>query len=441
MIKRILLFILIPTLLFAQIADWKSKTVNQLSGMVSGTTDIGSKSYWETRAYNQIHDILDRIDRIQYASDYTSITNAVAGLSDSSGGRLFVPSGTYGITAQLATSNNYVIEGEGYKSLISLTKSSATSVKVFNVTNDTNVVISGIRILGDTTNAYASEHDHAINITDSKNIFIINCYLELVGGDGIYISEGCENIYIIGCYINLYDYGGGSGHAGTFDYGRNGIACVGGTNIIVANNYISNGYGGIDFEATSGDTIRRIIVDGNIIVNARESLIIHAGADDTYIEDVTISNNIVRDAYIRGIRLVGSGATHYGRNILNATISGNVVDSTYAGYGITVEGSGYVTVTGNTVTNTVPSAFNCSDSSRYISIIGNSFCNSDQYGLGVAQCDTFVVIGNILSTNADGQIVNSGNRGYLWMGNIGYNYFMTDYVYSCLLYTSPSPRD
>jgi len=63
MIKRILLFILIPTLLFAQIADWKGKTVNQLSGMVSGTTDIGSKSYWETKAYNQIHDIINRNKR------------------------------------------------------------------------------------------------------------------------------------------------------------------------------------------------------------------------------------------------------------------------------------------------------------------------------------------------------------------------------------------
>jgi len=101
MIKRILLLLLIPTLLFGQINNWRDKTINQLSGMVSGTTDIGSKSYWETKAYNQIHDIIARLDTIRYATDFTNIDNAVSSLVN--GGPLVCPAKTYNINASSLT--------------------------------------------------------------------------------------------------------------------------------------------------------------------------------------------------------------------------------------------------------------------------------------------------------------------------------------------------
>jgi len=418
MIKRILLFTLIPTLLFSQISNWTGKTINQLSGMVSGTTDIGSKNYWEKRAYNQIHDIVNRLDLVLYASDYTSITNAFTGLSDSSGGKLFIPKKTYLSTGDLTIHNNSVIEGEGGGSLIRLLKSSATSMRIINVEDDTNVVIANIRVLGDTTEAYASEHDHAINIHNSKNIFIMGCVIDLVGGDGIYIDSS-SNVYIIGNTFTNYDHGSGSGHAGTFDYGRGGVGIVGSDNVIISSNVITGGYFAIDAETTIGDTIKDLVITNNIVKDVREGLLVQAVIATSDVYNVTISNNVLEDIYTRGIRVRGSDAGIYGQYVRNISIVGNTIDSTYSSYGISCEGAKYITVLGNTVNECGSHGLNVSDTCLYVSVVGNSFNNNDTYGFGIANSSYISAMANMVIGNTTGAIVNSGNTNYMIAFNPG----------------------
>jgi hypothetical protein len=56
--KYLIVFMAISGLCAGQISNWYSKTVEELSGITAGVTNIASKTYWETHAYQQIYDII-----------------------------------------------------------------------------------------------------------------------------------------------------------------------------------------------------------------------------------------------------------------------------------------------------------------------------------------------------------------------------------------------
>ena len=57
--KKLLFILLLPALGFAQVDNWRGKTVEELSAIEAGVTNIASKLYWETYAYQQIKDLVD----------------------------------------------------------------------------------------------------------------------------------------------------------------------------------------------------------------------------------------------------------------------------------------------------------------------------------------------------------------------------------------------
>lgn len=419
MIKRIMLFLILPSLLFGQISNWKGKTVNQLSGIVSGTTDIGKKSYWETKAYNQIHDIINRVDKIQYASDYTSITTAFSGLSDSSGGQLFIPKKTYTITQAAAVGgllnvvNNSYINGEGFGSYIYADKDAADGVQVIHVKNDTNVIIQNLKIGIDTT-TYASEFDHCIFVENSKNVIISNCIFYYPGGDGVNILNS-SNVTVVNCIGFHRENGSGSGHGGTFDYGRNFVAIEGGSyDIIIANNTASGGYMGVDVETVTG-SIHDITITGNTFSNFKYGIGVggHIGTNELY--DISITGNTIRNVYDVGIYVFGGGAGSIFSlsDVYRLTITGNTVDSTTFGYGIGVVNSKDVVVSDNYVRKAKKSNIAITDSSTSINIVGNISTLSQDDGIALNAVRNVNVVGNTAYNNTSDGINVIGATSYL----------------------------
>ncbi len=62
------------------ISSWYDKTINDLSNLSTGVTDIGSKNYWEQTAFMQLKDIFDHLKGRRYSTDYDSIHSAIAAL-------------------------------------------------------------------------------------------------------------------------------------------------------------------------------------------------------------------------------------------------------------------------------------------------------------------------------------------------------------------------
>ena len=76
--KWILLAIFMPTLLFGQTHPYVGYTVEQLSAITSGVTNIASKSYWETYAYAQIRALINEQYNISTFTS-TDATPAISG--------------------------------------------------------------------------------------------------------------------------------------------------------------------------------------------------------------------------------------------------------------------------------------------------------------------------------------------------------------------------
>ena len=142
--KLIILFLLIISFYsYAQISNYKDKTVQQLSGIESGVTSILSKNYWETYCYAEIKAIMDRQQKIKYTSDYADIQTAIDSAAvDSS--VAYIMQGLHSITAKLETENNIMIQGSGFGSVIQSTKSAQTALSLMEVKHDTNVIITNL---------------------------------------------------------------------------------------------------------------------------------------------------------------------------------------------------------------------------------------------------------------------------------------------------------
>ena len=307
MIKRIILFLILPSLLFGQISNWKDKTINQLSGIVSGTTDIGRKSYWETRAYAQIHDIVARLvyDRF-YVTDYDvtpdnateevdAIQSAIDAAYAAGGGIVYFPRGVYQVTSDsIVMKSGVSIQGEGIGATIfnmEKATSNASALQVFWIENCTDVMISGIEIDGNAVNdGKHTEHCHGIYVADSERILIQDCYIHDVAGDGIYFSD-VDYSSVSKCRIHVENV-----NAATPQIGRNCIAIVEGQNCDFSGNILTYGIpAAIDIEPNAGLIVSNITLTGNNIDSARIGINIQGSADKSDCSNINVIGGILND--------------------------------------------------------------------------------------------------------------------------------------------------
>jgi len=76
----IVLTIVLASVCNGQVSNWSGLTVEQLSAITVGVTNIASKVYWETYAYQQIKDLMD-YNSVQSTLTVNSATPSVASYS------------------------------------------------------------------------------------------------------------------------------------------------------------------------------------------------------------------------------------------------------------------------------------------------------------------------------------------------------------------------
>jgi len=271
--------------------------------------------------------------------DTTAIQNALNSLS--SGGRIYVPSGTYKITNQLSFYSNQLFIGDGPTSIIQYAEvSPATNKAVLQISGKTNTVVSDICVKVDAT-TYPTAR--TLNIENSS----VNCVYQnitLIGGGGnaAYVADS-TNCSVINVSVDTYKSNGfyvTNGSGNTIDNinipdgsnGLMGVQIVGGENNTVQNSRIAlipNNYFGIHLYGGNFN-----LAQNNFIKNTRREAIAIGGT--TNIGCRVLNNTMYWDANLGvgdfGMSVAGSDASNV---IAEFIIQDNtIINSAFSGIGI-----------------------------------------------------------------------------------------------------------
>lgn len=306
--------------------------------------------------------------------DTTEIQAAIDTLT--SGGMVFIPPGTYDISAELTfPASNIRVSGAGKATILT---TASTTINMFKV--------QGV-------SAYPN---------DLRGIIIENLALQGPDsgtGKGIYVKKAHECIF-----RNLFlgEHSASIGHGIYFD----GATAADADNHIIANNHITqttvNGItilgGGFGEENTIiGNTItgsassgircegNRNTITGNTVEECGGAGILSGGYNNTIIGNTTSENNA------SGITILGSVGSGYSGD--DNIIIGNIIEDndyldTATYHGIELVGT------------------------KYSIIMGNRCCDNDNYQISVnTNCVDCIVIGNnCMGTGIEGAIADSGTR-------------------------------
>ena len=362
----------------------KALTVAQLSNNMSASL-VPDTAYWQAYAYQQIKNMLTGMNnRIPLDSDFTDIATALADSDVAAYGALRVTK-THSIDAVLLDipSSNFSLIGDGFgNAKIDSTKTSGSGGPILRVNNKDVVYITGLEIDGNAVNnGFMGEGDMAIDVRNSDYVVITDCYLHNVGGDGIYLSN-CDNIIISNCIIEIPAV-----NDSTPLVGRNGIAVVEGSNILISNNIILNaGVAGIDIEPNPGLTAEHITITGNQVYNV---------------------SNVATDDGI-GISINGSSA---GATCQNVEVIGNRVESCNQ-EGIRSDVTTDVSIVGNGVSNCGASGIDITAGNLDVLVEGNKSYSNTSSGIEIhGSASNVHVTGNICQKNGVHGILFGGSGG------------------------------
>jgi hypothetical protein len=262
--------------------------------------------------------------------DTLAIQSAIDSLSQTGGGRIFFPIGTYKITSAINISKKFIIiDGEGKKSTIYNT--GTTSSIIFQDSDQIVIKNIGIDGIGGIAGVNAINL-HGIEFINTHHVKLDNVSIMYNGGHGIYLHGGAWCYSIIACNItqnkldgiNSVSPSGASNNqngnnmsvinTSLLQNGGNGISWkASGLNIsgcgielnqlsgilidtqsstlsaygisIVGNYFEMNRQGQIKLNTISGYVIKGLLISGNTIYSAYEggssSLIFGTGVDDS----------------------------------------------------------------------------------------------------------------------------------------------------------------
>jgi parallel beta-helix repeat protein len=330
----------------------------------------------------------------------TDMTTVIQNALDSNK-EVLVPAGDYLITTQLTMNADNVLRGEGWDSNITM---SGADKRIVHVTGVDRVTVRDIKL----TNVLSTTNVPTVNISNSADSRVLNCYITGCSGDGVRGVSGTVRLLVDGCY-----FAGGTGsvqdqsdiaffldckysiasnnqcHLG----GWHGIRCqhdsfyntvIGNTigthtayGIIITYEDVTNGTPGPTYNKAIGNTIYDItgaalisgeeragagiygvaggncVIEGNIIKDCNQLTDIEVlapagiGINDMRGDTVIANNHIVScDWY---------GIVVFSTDEAQTAISGNTVqDCTKTG--IYTKNSNYVNINGNTVWNDTAAA-------------------------------------------------------------------------------------
>ena len=324
-----------------------------------------------------------------------------AAIDASSGGAVFIPSGTYKITAALELGNNNIICGSGWDSIITF----AANDSAIEATSKSKITIRDLKFVG--SGNVANTLNTAIRfiyVTDSQ---VLNCWIEDVGYDGIQLLIGCEMCSVIGNHIassgddGINIGGGGPDYADSLyntvvgniinTPGSTGIHISDGSSFttVTGNVIVSPGDNGIDtFQSGANIGKGNNTIDANIIYNPTLVGIYIHDSDN----NIVSNNNVYGGAYnfivfnasdciISGNR--GMGSTGPGIQISNdapnALITGNSI-SGCATMGIRSVSS-YSNISNNTILNAGSIGIFVSTPGVGHTVTSNNVINATTYGI------------------------------------------------------------
>lgn len=288
----------------------------------------------------------------------------------STGGLVYVPSGTYTITKSIYMKSNQALVGAGQSSIITTKTANIDLIKCTNVgqANVTpGVYIANLHLIGCDSGA-----GNGIKVKNSHYTTIRDCWIEKVAY-GIYFyaldadSDNTDNNIITNNYIfNTLS-------VGIFLYGETAGRCE--DNVIQGNvlNYC-------EAEGIRINPGRRNSVVGNTVEDCSDhGIILHSGSKNV------VMGNVVTEGVKHGIYLNSED---------HSIISGNSCCYNDCNDTATYDGISIVS------------------DSNYNTIIGNTCTENDRYGIHIddADCDKNIVLGNIAITNTTGQIQDDGTN-------------------------------
>ncbi|MBA7506730.1 hypothetical protein ES706_05435 [subsurface metagenome] len=309
-----------------------------------------------------------RLRGVRKAAKFSSIQAALDDLPDS-GGKVFVPAGTYTISKTIFLKNNQTLTGAGPSSIITTNVDNLILIhcKDISIGEQGGAVISNLQLLGKGTNpgpGIVVENCHNVLI---QNVRIIKTSYGIEFVATVSPSQHTDNNWIVNCYFGY-----------TTSYG-------------------------IYFHPELSPRAECNVIQGNIFIRTgRTAIYIYPGKNNL------IVGNQIEAAGAYGIFL---------RRGLRNTVTGNVVFASTK-HGIYFRGQEGSVISSNTCYandyggtgsyDGICLRFNADRNT----IIGNTCFNNGRYGISIYSndCDRNIILGNVANDNGVGQIIDNGTN-------------------------------
>ena len=331
---------------------------------INGTLSVSGTSTLSTTTISNLNNVII-VDGIHYPKTSAGIQSAINALP-STGGKIFLPAGTYSINSTTTIPSNVWIEGAGASSTILYVENNSNCSVFANsdqTNGNTNIKISNLKIDGNKSN---NTSGYGIYFKYVDNSQIENCFIYNTKWVGIYFYLSENNIVS----HNIVD--------GSDDYG---IQFYGGSHNIITDNLVQNNvYTGIysysDYTTIANNVVRNNSTgggDGGILSQGKYSTIANNVSENngkvgiSFRNDYsTLSGNVCEgndwqgiDAYLTDYSIIignklhdnGGTGSYSGLRVLASTnnfIIGNAItDTAGTGYAIKITSDS----TGNYLSN------------------------------------------------------------------------------------------
>jgi parallel beta-helix repeat protein len=311
-----------------------------------------------------------KINGVVNTKNFSSIQAAIDSLP-STGGTVFIPTGTYTITSAInLNKNNIILEGEGKATIIYLANNS--NCKVINMAeNYTGCKLRNFKIDGNKANQTLATPDlggaAGVYIKTQARFIIDNLEITNCEHSGIHLNS-CSGANIINCYIHDCDWVG--------------VYMAANCSEMIINNNQVNDVGKIG------------IVCGNLASPSNKNI---------------ISNNIVKNCTDNGINNNGSE-----RN----SVVGNYIENVYTG--VCFDSTHNSLISSNNIYNTANAGIDLNDgsggNSDYNLVIGNRIEDTTTYGI-LVNASGAEVIGNFIKDTGSTIVENQGNNNFIFANN------------------------
>jgi parallel beta-helix repeat protein len=398
----------------------------------SGTGAVATNVQAKLREFVSVRDFGAVGDGV--TDDRAAFQAAVDAVSAAGGGTVFVPEGTYRISARVNLKNGVVLMGEGYQASIlkpTTTNASTNGHLVGAGFGVTKVGMQNLVFDGDAVNMPV-----VYPLTQcfmASDILIDSCVFKNSRGVGINLSTDIKRLKIINCYFEDIAFLNGSGGTGA----KQAIAFSG-----TGNQYVEiskNLFVRVGLDCISLGSLSDFVVSENI---AREGYTFIYSNLNTFCTRGQVINNVVSTVVNAPGALTDLGGVRtqpYGIDlpyVRDCVVSGNVVRDCAAGGILLWDASGRIVVTNNIAISNVRADLELEPGNAGISVmnyeggpesaevlIDGNICTDDQtvktqaYGLVLSNSPFATVTtnnvfdGNKIANIAYKQRTSSGDRG------------------------------